>query len=91
MVSGEHGDRAESAVSLAEFSSEDPAELARALGGRTSERPGFVEAAEHGEQVGSGEQRCGLRILGEDGVERPQCLVGRPRSKDESAGESGHP
>jgi hypothetical protein len=45
VVSGERGDLAEVAVSLAQLSREESAELTRALDGRTSERPGFLEAA----------------------------------------------
>ena len=86
VVSGERGDLAELEVSLPE-----PVELARVIGCRTSERPGLFEAAEHGEQPGSVEQRHGIRIRREDGIERLERLVGRSRSKDERGGKTGQP
>jgi hypothetical protein len=65
VVSRERGNLGERARSPSVL----PVYLALALDGRESERPGFVEALEHREQLGSEEQRHGMRILCEDTIE----------------------
>ena len=78
MLSREFGDLSEVVLSPG-----GPAQLAHPLAGQECERPGLVEAAEHGKQFGAAEQRHGVRIRRKDGIERPQGVVGRTRALDE--------